>query len=309
MIYPMKCFTMANQLRTDIKMKLQKQLIGVILLLLTLSIEVKTQNINEFYFEVNMARKLARDGKTDSAIASYENAFKKVDYVQITYLKKVLNLAKLNEDEARINKYTQQIKKQTKGTSPKLMAIVDSLIIVDQKVRTGKSARKSRYAAKCDYKNKGNRVSKRYKKSKKAMENWLKTDSLNTHYLLTLFKKHGFFGEELVGRKRYVEVIVMLYHYDQDTNNTILEPVLEKARKQGRIGLSDYAEILDRHLGGKYTIQKYWMWPYVGKEKLQFSEADIPKIIKLRESIGVYDLGLRQEKIKYGNWRLINYYL
>ena len=289
-------------------MNLQKQLIGVILLLVTLSIEIKAQDINEFYYEVNTARKLALDGKTDSAITTYENAFKKVDYVQITYLKKVLNLAKLNEDEVRIEKYTQQTKKQAEGTNPKLMAIVDSLIIVDQKIRTGKSARKSRYAAKCDYKKKGNAASKRYKKSKISLDNWMKTDSTNTHCLLEIFKQHGFLGEELVGRTRYVEVIVMLYHYDQDTNNAILEPVLEKARKEGRIGLFDYAEILDRHLGGKYTIQKYWMWPYVGKEKLQFSEADIPQIIKLRESVGVYDLGLRQEKIRHGNWRLLNYY-
>ena len=255
-----------------------------------------------------MARKLARDGKTDSAIASYENAFKKVDYVQITYLKKVLNLAKLNEDEARINKYTQQIKKQTKGTSPKLMAIVDSLIIVDQKVRTGKSARKSRYAAKCDYKNKGNRVSKRYKKSKKAMENWLKTDSLNTHYLLTLFKQYGFFGEELVGRSRANKVFTILLHYDADTNNIILGPVLEKARREGKIGLMRFAMIQDRHLGGEYTIQKYWFWPYIGKEKLQFSEADIPKIMKLRESVGIYGTTLSQEEYKKGHWRLVSDY-
>jgi hypothetical protein len=290
--------------------------VSVVFILFILSSCIKSQNINDFYFEANIARKLSKDGKTDSAITVYENAFKRIDYVHISYLKKLLSLAKLNEDEARIKKYSQQIKNQSEGTNPKLKDIIDSLIIVDQKVRKGNSYRKSRFAAKCDYKKKCNKESNRYKKSKIALNNWMDTDSLNTHFLLNLFNQYGFLGEEIVGSERASLVFVMLLHYDQDTNNIVLEPILEKARKKGKIELFRYAMILDRHLGGKYTIQKFWIWPYVGKAKLEFSEDDIPGIIQLRESIGIYDLGLRQEEqiqgfnklIRKKLWRLINYY-
>jgi len=296
---------MVSHVKNTINMNLLKQI--AIFIFIIFSMSTKAQNINEFYFEVSRASKLAQNGKTDSAITIYENAFKKVNYVQIRYLNKVLELAKLNEDKERVKIYSQQIKKQSEGTNSQLKAIIDSLIIVDQKIRTGKSAIKSRYAAKCDYKQNCNKKSKKYKKSKIALENWVKTDSLNTNTLLTLFKQYGYLGEELVGHKRSGSVFVMLLHYDQDINNTVLGPVLEKARKEGKISALDFATILDRHLGGKPTIQKYWFWPYVGKEKLQFSEADIPKIIKLRESIGIYGVGLKQEEYKKGRWRLINY--
>ena len=286
---------------------MNKQIV-VIFLLIIFALNIKAQNINGFYFEINTGRDFVQDGKIDSAITTYENAFKRVNYVQIIYLKRILNLAKLNEDEERIKKYSQQIEKQSVGTNLQLKAIIDSLIVVDQKVRTGKSAQKARYASKCDYYQNCNKESKRYKKSKIAFDNWRKTDSLNTHYLLTLFKKHGYFGEELVGTSRATKVFTMLLHYDADTNNTILGPVLEKARREGKIGLMRFAMIQDRHLGGEYTIQKYWFWPYLGKKKLQFSEADIPQIMKLRESVGIYGSTLRQEEYKKGHWKLISDY-
>lgn len=87
------------------------------------------------------------------------------------------------------------------------------------------------------------------------------------------------------------------------------ENAFEKARKEGKIELGYFAMIQDRHLSGEYTIQKYWMWPYVGRKKLQFEDADIPGIIKLRASIGLYDLGIRQEQAKLGHWKLINFRL
>jgi len=295
-------------------MKLHKQII-IYFLLFFFALQIKAQNINEFYFEANTARKLAKAGKIDSAIATYENAFKKVDYVFIRYLKRVKALAKLNNDEERVKKYTEQIKKQNKGTNPHLIAIIDSLIKKDQKVRKGKSSRKSKYMWKCD-KNLGcNKQSKKYIESKKYNDNWKKTDSLDTYFLLNLFKQYGFIGEELVGFYKYGAVITILTHFDQDTSNASLEPVLRKALNEGKIWPIHFAQILDRHLGGKFTIQKYWTWPDTNKKKYLFTESDIPQIIKLRESIGIYDLWVKQEiyngfySIFSGKlWILVNYY-
>jgi len=147
--------------------------------------------------------------------------------------------------------------------------------------------------------------SKKYLKSKYLFNEWTATDSTNTHILLDLFKQYGFIGEELVGFKGYLNVITILTHFDSDTNNLILDPIFKKARNEGRIWPIHSSQILDRHLGNKFTIQKYWTWPDMSKTKYPFSDVDIPKIIELRESIGIYDSKVRQE-YKRGYWILRN---
>jgi uncharacterized membrane protein YciS (DUF1049 family) len=295
---------MVSQLKNVINMNLHKPIV-VIVLLIIISLNIKAQNINDFYFEVNVANNLAKIKKLDSAIVTYENAFKKVDYVQITYLKKIMKLAKLTKDKERIKSYSEQIKNQRKGTNPELKDIIDSIMVLDKKVRVKKALRRSEYAWECAQNPNCNQQSKKNIKSKIAKDNLLKTDSSNIYCLLNLFKQHGFIGEELVGFSRYLGVIAIMTHFDSDTSNAILEPVFKKARNEGKIRPIHSAQILDRHLGNKYTIQKYWTWPHMSKIKFSFSEADIPQIIKLRESLGIYDSEVRQE-YKQGYWILRN---
>ena len=239
-------------------MKIQKQILTVLLVVFFI-FQIKAQNLNKYYFELNVAYNLAKAGKVDSAIATYEDAFRKLDYVQIRYLQKVLELAKLKKDKARIKKYSQQIKKQNRGTNPYLIAIIDSLIKEDQKVRKGKFYRKSKYMWKCDKDPNCNKQSEKYIDSKKYNNNWKRIDSSNVYFLLNLFKRYGFIGEEQVGFYKYGDVIKILTHFDYDTNNAVLEPVLRKALNEGKIWPIHFTQILDRHLGGKYTIQKYWI--------------------------------------------------
>ena len=267
---------------------------------------VRAQDINKYYFELNVANNLAKVGEIDSAIATYEDAFKKRDFVSAFYFKKVLKLANLKKDKVRIEKYIQKIKKQSKGTNPYLKAIIDSLLKKDQEVRTALYVQRSAYAWKCDNKPNCNKQSKRYKRAKKYLDNWEKRDSLDTYFLLNLFKKYGFIGEELIGFDGYVNIITILIHFDRDTNNAVLEPVLRKALNEGKIWPIDFAVIIDRHLKGDMKIQKYWLWPdFKSKKKYSFTKEDIPEIIKLRENIGIYDSSLRQEKRgKY--WYLIS---
>ncbi len=277
----------------------------VFFLFIIFSPNIKAQNINAFYFEVNTAHNFAVAEKLDSAIATYENAFKKVDYVHIIHLKKMVKLARLNQDEERMERYSQQIIKQSKGTNTQLKDIIDSLIVLDQKMRkrSWKHRNEFKFYAKCNKDENCDKQSKKYLKSKLVVDDWCKVDSSNTHFLLNLFKQFGFIGEELIGLDGYNNLRVILLHFDQDTSNIILEPVLKKALNEGKIRPIDFSTIMDRHLGGKFTIQKYWTLPHVSKTKFPFSEADIPKIIKLRESIGIYGSKLRQE-YKKGNWIL-----
>ena len=97
----------------------------------------------------------------------------------------------------------------------------------------------------------------------------------------------------------------MLLHFDADTNNSILKPTLTRALNEGKIGPIYYAQILDRHLSGDFTEQIYWAWPDSDRKKYAFTEDDIPQIIKLRESIGIYGSELKQES-KGNYWILRN---
>lgn len=299
----MKTYISIVLLFQPIRIITKKKQIAISVLSLLISINLNAQNMNSFYFDVNSANNLAESGKVDSAILKYENAFKNVQYVPVTYLRKVLKLSKSTRDKERIKHYSKRIKIQNKGTDPHLKATIDSLVKVDQKVRKRKSVRISRYSWDCDRDPECNKQSAKYKKSKRAIEHWMKTDSLNTYFLLDLFEKHGFIGEELVGFKGYLSVWGILLHFDADTSNTVLEPVLTKALNEGKISPIHFAYILDRHLSGDNTKQKYWLWPDKNKEKYAFMENEIPQILKLRESIGIYGSGLKQEK--RGNYWVI----
>jgi len=270
-----------------------------IILLLAFSLEIKAQDMNSFYFEANVANNLAKVGKIDSAIAIYENAFKKIDYVHITYLKKLVKLAKLNKDKERINRYEKQIKTQFNGTNSMLATIVDSLIDVDQGFRTKKSYKKLNYYYKCMKDSFFSMDDDKFIVAKEYHEQMLRTDSSNISCLLNLFEKYGYLGEELVGLKkgRAIAVFIILLHFDIDTNSTVLEPVLEKALNKGEISPLYFTQIIDRHLFFHTGVQKYWTWPCFSKTgKLPLLVTDIPKIIELRESIGLYSSEPWQEK-------------
>ena len=272
---------------------------------ISMSLRLDAQNMNAFYYEVNVAKNLASSGKTDSAIVVYEKAFEKRNYVPVRYLKSVLKLAKLKDDKKRIKDYSNRIETQSLGSSPQLMAVLDSLIKEDQKVRSNRSYRNAQYFWKCTDDPDCDKHSKKFAKAQLIAEHWRKTDSMNTYFLLDLFEQHGFIGEELVGPDKAQFVRIVLLHFDADTNNAILGPVLKRARDEGKLHPLEYAQILDRHHSGDTAKQLYWTWPDANKQKYPFTEKDIPGILKQRESIGLYGTQLKQE-FKRNYWIIRN---
>lgn len=277
------------------------------LLILTFFIFIwsaKGQDMNAFYAQMNIATNLANEGKTDSAIITYENAFKEIDYVNTTYLKKVLVLAKTNKDKSRINKYSELVQTQLKGTNPALITEIDSLLKKDQQVRQNKYYKASTYYYECNKDSSCDKNSKKFLRAKSLANEWKTTDQNNLNYLLNLSKKHGYIGEELIGENAFY-VYIMLLHFDTDTNNVVMQPILEKALAEGKVSPLQFAQVLDRHLFFIGNTQKYWTWPCVSKsKKLEFSGADINQ---LRESIGIYDSAFSQEQVR-GYWVLKNQY-
>ncbi len=270
---------------------------------------VKAQNINAFYKQINIATNYAKTGKADSAITIFEDAFSKVDYVNIAYLKRAMKLSKALKDKKRVIKY----KKQKNGANDDLGKIIDSLVRFDINLRNKKIYRKQKFLRRCIADSSCDKSSKKFLKCYSLQKKIDETNLSNVICLLNLFDKFGFIGEELVGKKRSrtLAVIVMLIHFDADTNNRILDSVLLKALYNGRLTPYYYSTIIDRHLFyvetdevSKFEVQKYWTWPYSINEKLNF---DKEKVLKLREGIGMYGSDVWQEKIG-NNWVLKNKY-
>lgn len=276
------------------------------LLVLTICGTIKAQDYQHFYLQINSANTLAQKGQIDSAITIYENAFKKVDYVHTRILTKVLKLAKLNKDQVRIDKYNNQIETQLKGKNPKLIAVIDSLVDEDQRIRDNKHSRAANYWFKCLHNEQCNTESKKFLKAEKLRNDFQSTDSLNIDYLLRLFERYGFIGEELVG-DRYFGVIVLLTHFDADNENKVLKPIFIKARKEGKILPLNSAQIMDRHSYNYDHTQTYWTWAWSSREKFGFSDSDIDRIKELREGIWIYGSELSQET-KRGFWVVRNKY-
>ncbi len=268
---------------------------AILILGFLLSLNLNAQNINEFYFQVNEASKLAESEKMDSAILSYEKAFEKVEYVHTNFLNKVLKLSETNKDEKRITNYSNRIKKQEKGTVARLKSIIDSLFAEDQKVRQKKYSKASIYYWECFNDSTCNKETKKYREAELLREEINKTDQSNTNFLLNLFETHGYIGEELIGHNSF-KVYIMLLHFGTDTNNTILQPVLNQALKEGKILPIEYATILDRHSYYQTNTQTYWTWPCSSKTKLPIPKSDFQKIEELRKSVGIFGSEFWQEK-------------
>jgi len=279
-------------------MNLHKQILGYSLFII-FSLHIKAQNINSFYFETNMANNLAKAGKIDSAITVYEDAFKKVGYVNIIYLRKIVEISKLNKDKGRVRSYSKRIKSQRKGTNSELKSTIDSLIKIDQKVRKNKYRKSLKY-----YDDNDIVFNQRFYKLKKHR---VITDSSNKFELTKLLIENNFIGEELVGTMRYHAVITMLLHFNGDTSIVNLYPILKKGLVDGKLQPIHFAECVDKYSLFYNKMQKYWTLPYIGKEKLSFTESDFLPTIKLRESIGIYDSKFWQEK-KRKYWLLRNKY-
>lgn len=285
------------------KMKNLYPIVGIIFFFI--SSTLIAQNNIEFYSLINDATNLAKNGKLDSAIITYEDAFILKKYVHTSYLQKVLKLSKEKKDEVRVRKYTSQINTQLKGTKLELIPIIDSLLREDQRIRSNKHYKASKYYWKCLNDCNCNKQSKKYLKSTFLRNEWIDTDKSNASYLLKLIDEYGYLGEELIG-KRSSETFVMLLHYDVDTNNIVLSPILDKALEEGSILPKEYAMILDRHSFFINNTQTYWMWPCSSKgDKLPFKETEILEILERRESIGIFDSKFWQEN-KREYWILRN---
>ena len=246
------------------------------------------QDYKRFYSEVNKGFSLHEQGNYSEALMRYESASQMVDFVQTPFLQKFLKAAKKAKNKTLEENYKRLIETQRKTPAeyahlgPKL----DSLLAEDQRVRKRKQRLIKYYWKNVD--NTSVWHSPKFLKAKNAQEEWSRTDSLNIQILLSMFETYGFLDERKIGEERYAAVFVLLLHFDKDTSNTVLQPILDRALAKGQITPVSYALILDRHLNSCNLPQKFYSWPMLRSDP-KLSEEDINQISDLRADIGIYE--------------------
>lgn len=268
------------------------------------------QNIRDFYYKIYKADLQFKNGYPDSALISYENAFKQVEFVSSVLLRKAEKLSRVNKDKTRIKYYKKQIliQKKCPEENKGILAKVDSLLRLDQKYMGSKYGKASVYCESCLGDSLCDTTSKKYVKSVQLKNIRTKIFFSNINYLIKLMEEHGYIGEQMIGSKNQYGFHVQLFHYDNDTNNRILKPILLEALIQNRISPLTFAVTMDRHLYSTSGKQKYWTSPFETNNP-NLSEKEIMEVLKLRESIGIYGSKFKFIQLGNGEWRVINTYM
>ena len=295
------------------KIEIIKKLGLLSCLILTLT-TIQSQDIINYYEALYQGDLLEVKGEIDSAIIVYEKAFNQVKYVHSPLLHKVLRMSKKVNDKKRIKQYKTLIKQRKKCPDQNkfLLEKVDSLLKIDQKqIRIKKYILAANYMLKCEEDSNCDSSSDEYKTQSKLFYEWEASFEKNANHLLLLFDEYGYLGEEKIGFDNFYKVIVMLFHYEADTNNVILGSYLRKALYDNKLLPTYFTLILDRHLQATTGAQKYWTWNvYEKKTQPNFTKDQKQAILKLREEIGIFgsDFWFEYNKSKQ-IWYLRNKYL
>jgi hypothetical protein len=103
-----------------------------------------------------------------------------------------------------------------------------------------------------------------------------------------LIKQYGFPSEKLVKKDAAGSAFMVLLHFDKDSTNTILKPILDKALLEGNISPEKYAWIVDRRLSWGLGKEQYYYQMPMDTENL--TPEQIKEVNERRKSIGLRDL-------------------
>lgn len=243
-----------------------------------------------YHLKTYQARKLAYEQKLDSALLLYKQAFKLVDYIHIKNLKAANKIAKKLKDKS-FDKFTSDKIKSFNNEdniNKNYQKIIDSIAIEDQRVRDDKYYQAKQVYYKYIKDSLSNKTIDEFVQAQKLMSEWFHVDSMNIKRLLSLITVYGYPSEKLVGVEGCRKAFIVLLHFDTDQNNSILQPIIDKALFNGDIAPDDYAWIIDRRLTWCQGKDPYYYHMPFGLDKL--SEEAINNINKERRKIGLRKL-------------------
>ncbi|MGB0884258.1 MAG: hypothetical protein ACPG4W_04505 [Flavobacteriales bacterium] len=283
-------------------MNILKSLLTLALCLMFAQLKAQTEVQNQpkhFYSLIDSAYRLSKAGDGEQALNTLDASLDKMTYIHQLYLDFGIKIAQKLKDQKRIEYYKEFIKKQRTRINPELIQVFDSLIVVDQKVRSGKYSRAATYRYECLQEPDCDKSSKKYKKAYNLWKTWQITDSLNAVVLMNLYQTYGYIGEELLGEEHFVKAYIILTHFDSDSNNAIAGSYMSDALQSGKMRPMHYAQIIDRRSHLNKETQVYWTAPYPSKEK-PFEKDDIPTILKKREELYLFGTTLSLIETKNG---------
>jgi hypothetical protein len=265
-----------------------KTILSLSLLICFLTSSSQNDYIN-YNLKVYEARKLAYENKLDNALDKYKEAFALVDYIHIETLEKAKKVAiELKNDSMIAFIDSEQIKYNNKVVDSSIKILIDSIKNEDSNTRDKKYIQAQLTYWKYNEDENSNKNSSEYQQAKKLFDEWHNVDSTNIYILLNLIKQYGFPSEKLVKKDAAGSAFMVLLHFDKDSTNTILKPILDKALLEGNISPEKYAWIVDRRLSWGLGKEQYYYQMPMDTENL--TPEQIKEVNERRKSIGLRDL-------------------
>lgn len=253
-------------------------------------------NYHDFYRLTRMAKKCDLQNKPDSSLLLYKNAFSKVNYVKEVYLTSAIKLSKKLKQKELYKDLSTKLKTQRSLVDKEYAKEINAIGKADQAVRTKKNMNLRDKYYKCL--NDTTCKATEREKLKSDLSKWWVIDSININKLLTLIKKKGYPDEKSVGTEAAESAFIILLHFDKDTNNHILKPILDEALLKGQILPRDYAFIVDRREIFLGRPSYYYCVPF-GIENLTVEQ--LAEVEKRRELIDYGKISETQIIVKTKN--------
>ena len=183
----------------------------------------------------NAACSWALAGVPDSAFFQLERIATKSNYTNLNHITNDSDLNSLHQDKRwipLIDIIKQNKEKEEANLDKKLVAVLDSIYITDQKYRQELDAIESKYGF----------------KSKELMEQWKLInyyDSINLIKITQILDTQGWLGSDIVGRQGNTTIFLVIQHSDLAVQEKYL-PMMREAVKSKKASGSQLALLEDR---------------------------------------------------------------
>lgn len=278
---------------------------GIIALLFFLAnVSVIAQNsIFEYYRLERKARIFKEQNILDSSLVYYMKAIPLNAECPVSVLESALKVSKKIKNDEASSSLKAEITKQKSKFNPEYYKEIKRIFKEDQKVRKPKNFRiKDRYlecrsSADCD--------EGKMKKYRKILDNWRVVDSTNAYELVSLIGKYGFPSLNSVSPRGYFRAHIILLHFDLDSGNVIMLPIIDSALIAGKIKPKDYAWTVDRRRMNSGFPPLYYHIPTINYENLSAEEK--ARIDERRASIGLLPISQGQVIMRTRNGFKVKY--
>ncbi len=260
-------------------------------------------SVFHYYQLERQARIFKEQNLLDSSLIYYMQAIEFNNECPFSVLNSALKISKKLQNSSATIILKSEIEKRKMNLDSDYLKEINKLFKKDQRSRSSRNMKIQQKYANCI--SKGDCDEVRMSKYRRALNEWNKTDSLNIYRLISLIETKGFPSENKVGEDGYFKAHIILLHFDRDSNNVLLGPILDSALYRGKLKPRDYAWIIDRRSMSATKQPVYYYIQSPGYEKLSPQEKE--NIDIQRSRIGLLPVSNSQIVIKTKNGFKVKY--